>query len=128
MTEPTQQERIDKLAEWMGWHRKYPGGPWWKGGVCIADWSWNPFVDLKHAHLLLLECDRRGLMSAVASEWERQCPYQIAVETFTPEEHYIFGIERGFNATPEQKTEAVWAVAKLERTNGTKAFNSEVGS
>ncbi len=96
MTKPTQQQRTDALAEWAGLkigttpcckhhlYRRKPGDAWR---------PWEPFTDLNDARLLLLECDRLGLLGEVI----------VTISWIDPVDLLLL--------KPDVITEAVWAVA-----------------
>ncbi len=112
MTEPTQQQRIDRLAKWAGLKPiRLKDAP--KSFYCSKHdryyLNWNPFTSLDDARLLLLECDRRNLFGKLEDRF-----YTISV-------HWRPALKSGLLATAEQQTEAVWAAAELERNNGTEA-------
>ena len=103
MTEPTQQQRIDRLAiEFMGWHRKARRS-WWlnASNEPCAYWGWNPFASLDDARRLLEECDRRNLFGKLEDRF-----YTISV-------HWRLALKSGLMTTAEQQTEAVWVAAGL---------------
>ncbi len=114
MTELTQQQRIDRLAiEFMGWHR-LPGDWWGHQGCFAAPTSWNPFESHDDAHLLLLECERRGLLDRVLDTLRTAV---TANEAHWPGPRRVswcgHNVEKVFMATAAQKTEAVESVAGL---------------
>ncbi len=101
------------LAKWMGWewqpaylgaqHVKKPEHQSWD--------SWYPFNKLDDARLLLVECDKRGLMIYVGEELSKQVPLPDWYETLFDCDAEG-GIIMGLMATAEQITLAVWKVAK----------------
>ncbi len=97
----TQQQRIDRLAEWMGWGRGR-ASMWWHQGshCCIAHRNWNPFTFLDDARLLLEKCKRDGLLAVVGMEV------------------YKMGITSWLMSTAKQQTEAVELVAFPEENSG----------
>lgn len=78
MTEPTEQQRIDRLAEWYNEGKpaepvRQPslGGPWYvvEPEYCLSEGKlhlWRPFDSHDDAFLLVEECERRRLMDRVA--------------------------------------------------------------
>jgi hypothetical protein len=59
----TEQERIDRIAAWMGWTRRNGNkwGLWIKDGIGIAPYDWNPLESLDDCRLVEEEVARRGL-------------------------------------------------------------------
>ncbi len=105
MTEPNEQQRIDRLAiEFMGWHR-LPGDWWGHQGCFAAPTSWNPFESHDDAHDLLEECGRRGL----ESKYLRKKAAIISLHS-GPDDNLSWGLEM---ATAKQQAEAVESVAGL---------------
>ena len=114
MTELTQQKRIDRLAKWakldeQGWVCEKDGV--WRKRITadkprrgLPAWLWHefdPFTDLNHARLLLLECDRRNLFGKLEDRF-----YTISV-------HWRLALKSGLLATAEQITEAIEVAAGL---------------
>jgi len=100
----TLQERIDRLAEWMGWALG-PFEHWYdKAGSVRAEEGWNPFESHDDAFMLLKECERRMILEQVAREFVKQQGY---VEYFS----HLTSIRWAWLASPTQITEAVKAVA-----------------
>jgi len=94
----TLQERIDRLTEWMGWALG-PFEHWYD------EEGWNPFESHDDAFLLLLECERRGLMDKVM--WALRTILGQSPQRFVSTAECVL-------ATPTQITEAVYAVALPE--------------
>ena len=123
MSELTKQQRIDRLAEWAkldeeGWNR-YETGIWWEWiTVGFTDEGravqiFDPFNDLNHAYLLLLECERRGVLPAYL-----KVKHMIVVAGLPHNSQHMSPAPRTESlaqlsemATAKQQTEAVWAVA-----------------
>ena len=107
----TEQERIDRLAEWMGWHRGIEGcltSSWFGATNWQVPCSWNPFTSLDDAHLLLEELGRRGRLSEVIDKF-----YSVNV-------YWKLALEAGLLATARRITEDVEAVVFPEAAQAAK--------
>ncbi len=112
LTDEKKREITERLAEWMGWgYTLDSGGDVWRVGVTGHDIVFWPFASLDAAHLLLVECDRWGLMLAVANVVIEQ---RDVVGCNGNE-----GMIQGLLSTPEQITLAVWAVVNEQGKDGT---------
>ena len=109
MTEPTQQQRINRLAfDFMEW-ANFGVSDWMdKDGKWVADSDWNPFTCRDDAHDLLKECERRGLLQEVARHYAQRQGYWNRFQS------HLTSMEWAWMAKPKQITEAVWAMAGLE--------------
>ncbi len=102
-------------AKWLGWECRVFGEHGmhaWHPGKSEDNWPWRPFTDLNDTHLLLVECNDRGLLPAVVKELIRTLP---PPDYENPELDCEDGMLMGLLATAEQQTLAVWEVAKLEQ-------------
>ncbi len=112
MTKPTQQQRIDRLAEWMlaggapGWTRNKGGMVVTPDGWCAVAY-WNPFASHDDAHLLLLECERQQVFHLLLRAWKQQHPYRMSTD-------FMVGVQRGLETSAAEITEAVWTASGLE--------------
>ena len=106
MNDAEKREITKGLAKWMGFDTTR--GP--NGEVAVRhEWLgmvWDPFTNYGIAPVLLEECERRGLMLAVANVVIEQ---RDVVGCNGNE-----GMIQGLLSTPEQITLAVWEVVKKE--------------
>lgn len=114
MTELTDEQLAitEKLAEFMGWkHKPFDGGIVVYRGSKL--FRFEPFTDLRDARLLLVECDRRGLMMEVALRL-----YKIGNSPDWRDPR-MEGIADALLFTAKQQTLAVWEVVeKLNKEKG----------
>lgn len=99
LTDAGKRTITEELAKWMGCGY-YPE---YNLLVTLQDGTsreWYPFESLNDACMLLVECDRRGLMGSVVASFlgERMSPGGY--------------VKLGLLATPEHITLAVWEVVE----------------
>ncbi len=118
------REITERLAKWMGWtlvpddqvfallscHAKDDHVVVWRNDrpVEFAE-EFGPMVSLDDARLLLVECDKRGLMLAVAQAVWNETDYEDFHDSDRVE---ISGISAGLLATPSRITLAIDEVVR----------------
>ena len=112
MNDAEKREITEGLAKWMGFDTtRRPNGDVAvrQGPLCMV---WDPFTNCDVTHLLLEECDQRGLLPGVARAIFHSCG-QEAMRIGGASER-VEGAVSALRATPEQLTLAVWEVVKKE--------------
>jgi hypothetical protein len=107
----TEQERIARLAKWMGW--ELLGMHWVRTQPCpdgeslliVASRNWNPLTSLDHARMLEDEVERRGLQT----EYGNKLVYCICEANHSGASSFDLA-----HATPEQRCQAVERLMEVE--------------